>query len=88
MQIKITKVREQYTVGASGGMGRKSGGKVDLASCGYQVRKQQNRAERIEWEHIVPAWVFGHQRQCWQQGGRKNCVSSDPILAKWKPIII
>ncbi|VEB69285.1 Endonuclease-1 precursor [Providencia rustigianii] len=60
----------------------KSGGQVDLASCGYQVRKQQNRAERIEWEHIVPAWVFGHQRQCWQNGGRKNCVSSDPVFAR------
>ncbi|MFO9748030.1 MULTISPECIES: endonuclease [Providencia] len=60
----------------------KSGGVVDLASCGYQVRKQQNRAQRIEWEHIVPAWVFGHQRQCWQNGGRKNCVSTDAIFRK------
>lgn len=58
----------------------KSGGQVDLASCGYQVRKQQTRAQRIEWEHIVPAWVFGHQRQCWQKGGRKNCVSTDPVF--------
>uniref|UniRef100_UPI003F7F28B6 endonuclease n=1 Tax=Providencia rettgeri TaxID=587 RepID=UPI003F7F28B6 len=60
----------------------KSGGQVDLASCGYQARKQQSRAERIEWEHIVPAWVFGHQRQCWQNGGRKNCVSTDPIFSQ------
>ncbi|HGN1704919.1 TPA: endonuclease [Providencia rettgeri] len=60
----------------------KSGGVVDLSSCGYQVRKQQTRAERIEWEHIVPAWVFGHQRQCWQDGGRKNCVSTDPVFGK------
>ncbi len=60
----------------------KSGGRVDLASCGYQTRKQASRAERIEWEHIVPAWVFGHQRQCWQNGGRKNCVSSDPVFQK------
>lgn len=60
----------------------KSGGRVDLASCGYQVRKQQARAERIEWEHIVPAWVFGHQRQCWQQGGRKNCIETDAIFRK------
>ena len=45
----------------------------DLNSCGYQVRKQQKRASRIEWEHIVPAWAFGHQRQCWQNGGRKAC---------------
>ncbi len=50
----------------------------DLAACGYQVRKTSQRAERIEWEHVVPAWQFGHQRQCWQQGGRKNCVN-DPV---------
>lgn len=49
----------------------------DLNGCGYQVRKQQKRANRIEWEHIVPAWAFGHQRQCWQQGGRKAC-KKDP----------
>lgn len=42
----------------------------DLAGCGYQVRKN---AQRIEWEHVVPAWQFGHQLQCWQDGGRKNC---------------
>ncbi|WP_133405713.1 endonuclease [Parashewanella tropica] len=45
----------------------------NLSSCGYQVRKQQRRASRIEWEHIVPAWEMGHQLQCWQNGGRKNC---------------
>ena len=38
----------------------------DLNSCGYQVRKNANRAGRIEWEHVMPAWEFGHQRQCWQ----------------------
>lgn len=45
----------------------------DLSSCGYSVRKNANRAERIEWEHVMPAWEFGHQRQCWQNGGRRNC---------------
>jgi deoxyribonuclease-1 len=50
----------------------------DLTSCGYQVRKSALRANRIEWEHVVPAWQFGHQRQCWQAGGRKNCVK-DPV---------
>jgi len=49
----------------------------DLNSCGYQVRKQAKRASRIEWEHIMPAWAFGHQRQCWQKGGRKAC-KQDP----------
>ncbi len=58
----------------------KSGGRVDLKSCGYQARKLQTRAERTEWEHIVPAWTFGHQRQCWQNGGREHCVDSDPTF--------
>lgn len=49
-------------------------GTPDLASCGYQVRKNAQRASRIEWEHVVPAWTFGHQLQCWQEGGRKNCA--------------
>ncbi|UJF19059.1 deoxyribonuclease I [Vibrio sp. SS-MA-C1-2] len=47
-------------------------------SCGYEVRKQLKRASRIEWEHVMPAWQFGHQRQCWQDGGRKNCGKTDP----------
>ncbi|KFC78162.1 deoxyribonuclease I [Buttiauxella agrestis] len=56
-------------------------GVPDLESCGYKVRKNENRATRIEWEHVVPAWQFGHQRQCWQDGGRKNCAK-DPEYRK------
>ncbi|CAM3673095.1 Endonuclease-1 [Pseudomonas reidholzensis] len=58
----------------------KSGGRIDPASCGYETRKQQSRAERTEWEHIVPAWTFGHQRQCWQNGGREHCADDDPVF--------
>lgn len=58
----------------------KSGGRVDLASCGYEPRRNAFRASRIEWEHIVPAWVMGHQRKCWQSGGRKNCTETDPVF--------
>jgi len=58
------------------------GNRIDLASCGYIPRKQPKRAARVEWEHIVPAWVIGHQRQCWQQGGRKQCTSKDPVFSK------
>lgn len=58
----------------------KTGGRVDLDSCGYVPRKNASRAARIEWEHIVPAWVMGHQRQCWQNGGRKNCTKTDPVF--------
>ena len=28
----------------------------------------------------MPAWTIGHQRQCWQNGGRKNCVADDPVF--------
>lgn len=58
----------------------RSGGRVDLDSCGYEIRKNEVRANRIEWEHIVPAWTFGHQRQCWQNGGRKNCKATDEVF--------
>ena len=58
----------------------KSGGRVDLESCGYVPRKNADRAARIEWVHIVPAWVIGHQHQCWQKGGRENCTKTDPVF--------
>jgi deoxyribonuclease-1 len=58
----------------------KSGGRVDAGSCGLQTRTQENRSARTEWEHIVPAWTFGQQRQCWQSGGRAHCVSDDPVF--------
>ncbi len=54
---------------------------VDWDSCGYKPRKNAERASRIEWEHVVPASEFGQQRQCWQQGGRKNCSATDAIFA-------
>jgi len=46
---------------------------VDWDSCGYVPRKRVKRARRVEWEHVMPAWEFGHQLQCWQKGGRKEC---------------
>jgi deoxyribonuclease-1 len=57
-----------------------SGGRMDLQACGYAVRAQPERAARLEWEHVVSAWAFGHQRQCWQNGGRKNCIATDPVF--------
>ena len=53
----------------------------EWSSCGFRPRKNANRASRIEWEHVVPAWAIGHQRQCWQQGGRRNCTRVDPLFA-------
>jgi len=58
--------------------GKKLTPKTD--KCGYKPRLEFTRsgninvrAKRIEWEHIVSAWEFGHQLKCWQNGGRKNC---------------
>lgn len=59
---------------------RYSGKKMDLTSCGYVPRKNAQRAARLEWEHVVPAEHFGSQRQCWQNGGRKNCSGHDPLF--------
>ncbi len=42
-------------------------------TCGFHYRKNPQRANRIEWEHIVPAWYFGHNLDCWKKGGRKEC---------------
>lgn len=52
----------------------------NLESCGYEIRKQPNRASRIEWEHVMPAYDFGRQRQCWQEGGRDTCQRTDEVF--------
>jgi len=39
----------------------------DLKSCGYQIRKEQKRANRVEWEHIVPSEHSGRGRSCWRE---------------------
>lgn len=31
------------------------------------------RAKRIEWEHIMPAHNFGQHLPCWRKGGRREC---------------
>ena len=58
-----------------------SGGRMNLGSCGYESRSRTERANRMEWEHIVPASWFGRQLQCWQNGGRENCQSVDPLFS-------
>ncbi|WP_345972802.1 endonuclease [Sulfurimonas diazotrophicus] len=56
------------------------GNMIDRASCGYSPRnpktkkgKDNMRARRIEWEHIMPAENFGRHLPCWKEGGRKHC---------------
>ena len=55
-------------------------GKADLVACNYKIRKDAQRANRVEWEHVMSAHSFGQQRPCWRQGGRKNCVATDRIF--------
>lgn len=57
----------------------RNGGKdlIDGNSCGYQPRKDPVRAQRVEWEHVVPASWFGQPMACWKSGGRQNCSKHD-----------
>lgn len=48
---------------------------VDHKSCGYKVRKDATRARRIEYEHVVPASVFGQKMPEWREGD-PQCVRS------------
>lgn len=56
-----------------GGCRYDASGHVDAHSCGYSARKNEKRGNKIEWEHIVPAWALGHALQCWQN---KVCTNS------------
>lgn len=53
--------------------GKKGAGTPDLSSCGYEIRKEHRRANRIEHEHIMSMWEASHKLRCWQNGGRKEC---------------
>jgi len=52
-----------------------AGHEVDLASCGYQSKKDPDRAKRLEWEHVVPAEAFGQSFPEWREG-HPACVDS------------
>ena len=39
------------------------------------------RARRVEWEHVMPAQNFGKHLPCWKEGGRKAC-QKDPLFQK------
>jgi len=46
--------------------------RINWHSCGFTPRKRVDRAARVEWEHIMPAWEFGHQLQCWHKSTYTN----------------
>jgi len=45
----------------------------------YKSGRENTRAKRIEWEHVMPAYNFARHLQCWRDGGRKAC-RKDPIF--------
>lgn len=56
---------------------------IQRDSCGYQPRNERTnkgkvnqRARRIEWEHVMPAENFGRQFSCWYDGDSK-CVKKN-----------
>lgn len=62
--------------------------KVYSSSCGYVPRKNKQRGEYIEWEHIMPAYRFAYNLPCWNDNicmdkrgkyykGRKCCEKID-----------
>lgn len=64
---------------------------VEATSCGYIPRKNDERGQYIEWEHVVPAHAFGNTRECWRTEicengkgkkfkGRKCCEKIDPVF--------
>ena len=50
--------------------------KPNLSSCGYISKKNNLRANRIEWEHIVPAQFLGKSFSEWTSGHPK-CVKKN-----------
>jgi len=52
------------------------GKKPNLSSCGYIPKKDKKRANRIEWEHVVPAHAFGQSFSEWRTGHPK-CVNKN-----------
>lgn len=58
----------------------KSGGRMEKTSCGFQADSMADRADRLEWEHVMAISAVANQRQCWRDGGRQNCQRTDPVF--------
>lgn len=55
-------------------------GDVSHTACGYQgPPTHSSRANRVEWEHVVPASLMpARYLPCWVNGSRRQCEDSDP----------
>lgn len=50
-----------------------SGRSVDRSACGYKPQRNDAKARRIHWEHVVPASFFGRNFAEWKNG-HKVCT--------------
>ena len=67
---------------------------IDYSRCDYKPRKASNkRSQRLEWEHVMPAFKFGKVLHCWREpickrsngrpfGGRKCCSKVSLVFKK------
>lgn len=54
---------------------------VDLASCGLERYASNERARRVEAEHVFPAAQFGNFRRCWRHPeAYRDCREADGDL--------
>lgn len=49
---------------------------LDHSLSGFAFYKDEKRASRIEWEHVVPAYAFGHALPEWLEG-HPDCVKNN-----------
>jgi deoxyribonuclease-1 len=52
-------------------------GRVDLGSCGLERYAREERARRVEAEHVFPAAQFGEFRRCWRQPAAYRACRED-----------
>ena len=50
---------------------------IQLKSCEIKTQKFRERKNRLEWEHIVPAWAFGQSFKAWRKH-RQICKNKSP----------
>lgn len=50
---------------------------IDVDRCGFKSRNKNERTNRIEVEHVMPASEFGSNLLCWKMGGRQKCSSNN-----------
>ena len=58
--------------------------RVFLRLCEYEPLKNSDRAKRLEWEHIVPAYRPGRTFRAWRHGHKKCTIGSGRKGKKYK----